>query len=177
MKRVIFTIAIGTLVASVCLAEPQSKEALAGELLKAMDFQGQLEKSMDVIKQAMPQQMEQNRKMMGITNTAASSSYEDGFGQVFETIFSSPEWKQMEHEMALIYAEVFTEKEMTSLIAFFSTPEGKSYVQKQPEIMKRSMALNQKMMMTIMPRLQQQMQKMAPAKTGAPIKAGKPASP
>lgn len=177
MRRIILIVTIGLLAATLCTAESKTKDALAADLLKAMDFQGQLEKSMDVIKQAMPQQMEQNRKMMGITNTAASSSYEDGFGQVFETIFSSPEWKQMEHEMALIYAEVFTEKEMTSLIAFFSTPEGKSYVQKQPEIMKRSMALNQKMMMTIMPRLQQQMQKMAPAKTGAPIKAGKPASP
>ena len=173
MKQAIVMITVGMLAATLCTAEPQPKEALAGELLKAMDFQGQLEKSMSVIKEAMPQQMEQNRKMMGMTNAAAASNYEDGFGQVFEMIFASPEWKQMEHEMALIYADVFTEKEMTSLIAFFNTPEGKSYVQKQPEIMKRSMTLNQKMMMSIMPRLQQQMQKMAAPKVGTPIKAAK----
>ena len=174
MKKIAAIIMTGMLASALCMAESKTKDALAGELLKAMDFQGQLEKSMGVIKEAMPQQMEQNRKMMGITNTAASSSYESGFGQVFETIFSSPEWKQMEREMALIYADVFTEKEMTSLIAFFNTPEGKSYIQKQPEIMKRSMALNQKMMMSIMPQLQKQLQGTMAGKAGTTIKAPAP---
>ena len=176
MKKVIVTLAVGMLAATICMAESQTKQALAGELLKAMDFQGQLEKSMEVMKEAMPQQMEHNRRMMGVTNAAAKADAENGFGQVFEAIFSSPEWKQMEQEMARVYADVFTEKEMTALIAFFNTPEGKSYIQKQPEIMKRSMALNQKMMMTIMPRLQKQLQGVA-GKTGATIKAPSPTTP
>ena len=177
MKRIILIVTTGLLAATLCTAESKTKEALAADLLKAMDFQGQLEKSMGVLREAMPEQMEQNMKAMGQTNATAATAAKDGFTKAFDAIFSSPEWKAIEKEMALVYADVFTEKEMTALIAFFNTPEGKAYVQKQPEIMKRSMALNQKMMMTIMPRLQKQLQGSMAGKTGATIKAPQPDAP
>ena len=150
------TLVISSLIALTCagnLRAQDSKQALADELTKLMNIQGQLQKTIDVLKQTMPAQMEQTRAAMGVTNAPPGST--DDFNKTMDAIFAAPEWKELEHEMAAIYADTFSEDELKGIIEFYKSPAGQAFIQKQPEIMKRSMAINQKMMLTIMPRLQE----------------------
>lgn len=52
--------------------------------------------------------------------------------------------------IAPIYDEHLTEKEIDDLIAFYSSPSGRSYVQKQPAIMQESFAAGQEWGVKIM---------------------------
>ena len=57
--------------------------------------------------------------------------------------------------IAELYASTFTEEELQGVIDFYKSPAGKSFVAKQPELMKKSMELNQAKMSAIMPQIQQ----------------------
>ena len=45
-----------------------------------------------------------------------------------------------------VYADTFTEEELKGLISFYKSPVGQKFIEKTPELMKRSMELSQKRM-------------------------------
>jgi hypothetical protein len=47
--------------------------------------------------------------------------------------------KQLVSKMDVIYAEVFTEKELTAIKTFYQSPEGRALVEKQPTVMQLMM--------------------------------------
>ena len=146
--------ALGLILSSVpAFAADQARQELADELMRVMDVQGQMEKSMEVLKRTLPEQARQTQQAMGVTNASADTT--DLYQKTLDAIFSGPEWQQIQKEMATIYAEVFTEDDLKGIIEFYKSPAGKAFLDKQPEIMQKSMQVNQKMMMSIMPRLQE----------------------
>lgn len=62
--------------------------------------------------------------------------------------------KKMISQLDQLYADVYSESELQAMKAFFSTPEGKSMIAKQPELMKRMMPLIQGMQQELMPQVQ-----------------------
>lgn len=77
--------------------------------------------------------------------------------------------KQMIQKLDTIYAEVYSEAELKAMLTFFESPEGKSMLQKQPQVMQRMAPLVQGMQREIMPKIQQIVEK---AKAEAGIKTG-----
>jgi len=67
-------------------------------------------------------------------------------------------WEKMKGPMAQVYAESLTPEEVQGMIAFYKSPAGQAFLDKQPVIMQKSMALSQKMMMGLMPKLQAMIQ-------------------
>jgi len=63
--------------------------------------------------------------------------------------------KTMISQMDQIYADVYSEAELTAMKAFFTSPEGQSMLAKQPQIMTRIMPLVQQMQRDLMPKIQQ----------------------
>jgi len=63
-------------------------------------------------------------------------------------------WDKLKEDYITLYAETFTEDEMKGAIAFYKSPAGQAFITKQPEVVRRSMELSQKMMMQIMPKIQ-----------------------
>jgi hypothetical protein len=67
---------------------------------------------------------------------------------------------------------------MQGVIAFYRSPAGDAFLKKQPELMRRSMELNQQIMTELSPKLQDLLsgKKLAPATAPAPAAAAAPAA-
>jgi hypothetical protein len=63
-------------------------------------------------------------------------------------------WEKMKGLYVQVYRETFSREEIDGLIAFYQTPVGRSFVDKQPELMKRTMAIMQQRMAPMMQRIQ-----------------------
>ena len=63
-------------------------------------------------------------------------------------------WDKMKDLYVQAYRETFSQEEIDGLIAFYQTPVGQSFVSKQPELMKRTMAIMQQRMAPMMQRIQ-----------------------
>ena len=62
--------------------------------------------------------------------------------------------KKMISQMDQVYAEVYSETELTAMKTFFSSPEGQSMLAKQPQIVQRIMPLMQQMQQELGPKIQ-----------------------
>jgi uncharacterized protein len=63
-------------------------------------------------------------------------------------------WAKMKEPFTKIYRETFTQEEVDGLIAFYESPAGKALINKQPELMKNTMAVMQERMMPVMQKIQ-----------------------
>lgn len=130
---------------------PSKKEQLATELITMFKFNENMEgvfkqmstmmsKSLDS-QTLTPEEREKRVKSMGLVMAEARKAID---------------WKTIEADMVKIYAEKFDEADLEQIIAFFKTPAGAKWLEKQPEIQAESM---------------QQMQKILPQIQAATIKA------
>jgi hypothetical protein len=97
--------------------------------------------------------MEQMGKMSGQTNMPPEAVSQSE--KIVDLVASELSWEKVKADYISLYSETLTEEELKAAITFYKTPEGQSFISKQPELMKRAMELNQKLMMKIMPRIQE----------------------
>jgi len=64
-------------------------------------------------------------------------------------------WDKMKGMFVQTYRETFSQEEIDGLIAFYKSPVGQSFVDKQPEMMKRTVTLLQQHMGPMMQKIQQ----------------------
>lgn len=125
-----------------------AKLALAREAIAAMQVDRMLDGMTDQIKQMAAQQGQ-----LPATATAEQrKQFETFMGKV--TDLAMQEVKAVVAKMDVVYAEVYSEAELKAIVAFFSTPEGKSMLGKQPQVMNRLMPLMQEMQGSLGPKLQ-----------------------
>jgi uncharacterized protein len=77
----------------------------------------------------------------------------------FDILTRAMRWETLKPELIRIYSDVFTEEELAASVAFYSTPAGRSLLQKMPELITRSMQIAQKQVEAAMPELQQAIEK------------------
>jgi hypothetical protein len=63
-------------------------------------------------------------------------------------------WEKMKDLYVQAYRETFSQEEIDGLVAFYQTPVGRSFVSKQPELMKRTLTIMQQRMAPMMQRIQ-----------------------
>jgi len=153
MKKIIGLIAVGWVLSGVVVpAQESSRRALAEELLNVMNVKVSIENSFAMIKRMIPAQMEQMRQSTGQTNLPANVG--SGQEKIMDMVSQELNWDNLKDSYVTIYAESFTAKELQGAIAFYKSPEGQAFITKQPELMKRSMELTQKLMAKVMPKIQ-----------------------
>lgn len=139
-KNLIKSILIAALFASpfmLTAGEPERKAA--NELLEASRF----EKVMDDSINAAVQMVKQMDPKM--------SSHEATVRKFYKKYMSA---ESLRKEMIDLYAELFTEKELKEITAFYKTKTGQKALEKLPEIMQRSMQIAQTRVMQNMGELQ-----------------------
>lgn len=62
---------------------------------------------------------------------------------IIDEIFGSLDMRDMEGEIAALYARTFTEQELKDMLAFYETPSGRSMLAKTPALMQESVAIGQ----------------------------------
>lgn len=165
MRRVVTAAIICTFVlVAIVHAEDAPKRALAEQLLGAMEMQKTIEKTFEMVKQMIPAQM----KQMGVSDEASSDKAKDAMKKTMDLVMKEMSWDKLKGDYISIYADTFTEKELKGAIKFYKSPIGCKFIEKQPELMKRSMQISQKQMAKLMPKIQQLTKDMMEQETAQP---------
>ena len=136
----------------------EGRRQLAEELLNLMNVRETTEKTFANIKQTMPDQMKKMGEAMGQTNRPAASPV--NFDKMMDMITQELSWDNMKEDYITLYANTFSEEELKGVIAFYKSPVGQAFSSKQSELASHSMEISQKMMLKIMPKIQELTQKM-----------------
>jgi hypothetical protein len=113
---------------------PSKKDQLAAELVAMFKFNENMEgvfkqmsslmtKSLDA-QTTTPEEREKRLKSMEL---------------ILQVARKAIDWKSIEADMARIYTEKFDEKDLEAIVAFFKTPAGAKWLEKQPEIQAETM--------------------------------------
>ena len=150
MKTVLLALAFSSVAA---YADEASKKIKVEVFFKAAGLEDTFSKSMALVRNQMKSAMVQ--QIVGVKSTPEQSKVIDDFqeniGGFMAEVFS---WEALKPEMAEIYLEAFTEKELEDFIAFYNSPSGKAMVSKTPAMMAKSSEAAQKRMALAMPKLQ-----------------------
>ena len=136
---------------------------LARQVIKATQFDRIFDQMGMQMQQMATQQM--NFSAPNQTPTQKEAALKN-LGEV--TKLSMDAAKSMLEKVDVIYAEVYSEAELKAMLAFFQSNEGKSMLQKQPQVMQHMMPLVQGMQRELMPKIQALVEK---SKTAAGIAA------
>jgi hypothetical protein len=165
MRKIVGSIAAMLVLGVMCVsAQETQRRAMAEELLNVMNMQDTIEKSFAMVKQMIPAQMEKMKQVTGDTNMPANVSSQTD--KMMDMLAEEMSWNKIKADYITLYAETFTEQELKDTVAFYKSPTGQAFIKKQPELMKRSMEISQKVMMQIMPKIQamsEELKKKAPA--------------
>jgi len=121
-----------------------------------MDVQKTIEKSFEMVKQMVPSQL----KQMGVSGNEASEKTQKEMQKMMDIIMEEMSWEKMKDDYIDIYADTFTGKELKGFIKFYKSPIGRKFIEKQPELMKKSMQISQKQMGELMPKIQKLIKEM-----------------
>ncbi len=128
---------------------PQSV-ALAEELMTLF----QIDKSMEA---ALQQVTQMQAKMLDSQNLSAEAKarQQQVMKVVLEETQASFAWEKIKPTFIGIYAETFTPEELQGMIAFFKTPIGQKWIEKQPQLQAATMQKMQSLIMSMQPKMQE----------------------
>jgi uncharacterized protein len=135
---------------SVACADEASKKVTAEELL-AVTKADQM--TTPILKQArsfLEQQFAQTAAAEDMKPILKSS-----LDKLFAVIQEIMSWQTLKEDMIAIYVQAFTEDELKGMLEFYKSPTGQSVIDKLPTVMQASMALLQKRIPQLQPKVKQ----------------------
>ena len=75
--------------------------------------------------------------------------------RLLDVLFEELSWERLRDGYVDLYAETFSEEELRGLLAFYRTPLGRSFLEKMPRLVTRSMELGQSRAQKAYPRIQE----------------------
>ena len=117
--------------------------------------------------------MEQSRQ--GQTLNAKQQQILDQFrSDMLSTMKDELAWSKLEPGVVAIYTKTFSQKEISDLIAFYSSPSGQSVANKLPIVSREMAARMQERMLNVMQHMQQASREMQTKLRAAGEEAGTP---
>jgi uncharacterized protein len=130
--------------ASPVRADEASKAAKAAELLQLT----QGDQMMKMMEPMMKGMMAQADKDMPAEQRAKVGEMQE---KIMALIVES--LNKAKPALAKVYTDTYTEEEIDGILAFYKSPAGKSFLQKMPEVMQRSMPVMMQMMSDLQPEI------------------------
>lgn len=127
------------------LLELLNVEATYGQMLQLMD-QSMLDGVAEGGRQRGMSKQEIERAQLGVRASAAEVNRIIG-------------WEAVRPEFVALYAEGFSDEEIEAAITFYSTPEGRAFIDRQGELMQRGAEITQRRVMEAMPAIQAAVEK------------------
>jgi hypothetical protein len=163
-------------VVSPVRADDAATRVLAEELLQVMEVEKSSAQMFEMMRGTIEAQIKKTAAASGRKGAGTEAAQQSM--AVFELLQQELSWEKMKDRYIELYAGTFSEEEMQGVIAFYRSPAGDAFLKKQPELMRRSMELNQQIMTELSPKLQDLLsgKKLAPATAPAPAAAAAPAA-
>lgn len=158
MKRLAHASLLAAVISCACAhAAPPSQQQVE-TLLDAMEAQ-------KVIDQVIPAMMQQSTGMVDQMLTKENASAEDRARA--QRLMQSQEqnlrdmlaWDKLKPIYVKVYTDTLSDKEVQAMTLFYQSPEGRSVMQKLPQIMQRSMVEMQPLLESSMRKMTQDIQK------------------
>ena len=73
-------------------------------------------------------------------------------------------WRQATPSLVKVYTDTYSEEELDGILAFYKSPTGKSFLQKMPEVMQRTMPVMMQLMTEMQPEMKAIMEEMQKSK-------------
>ena len=157
MKKLI-SFAVAILVSGVFTVRAAEQKAdddmaartkLATELLETMQVDKALNQSFDSVKDM------QKQMIMKFNKDAANQALViETQNKIMEVMKTELSWENLKPEFERLYAETYSAEELEGLLKFYQSPLGRKFVEKQPEMQRKTMQMVQQMMMRVMPKIQ-----------------------
>lgn len=123
------------------------------EMLAAMRLEettNHLERAQEDRIEAMGQQ-----QLAGVTlDGDQKKAYDEFRAKVVDLLRSSASWKALEPDFVKLYSDAYTEEELDGILAFYRSPAGRVMLAKTPELMEESLAISQRRMTELAPKVQ-----------------------
>ena len=138
--------------------EASDRARLAADLLDAMNMEAQVSQSFEAAKAAIPAQMKQMQSFLpagpnGEKRGLPTEQTEKMMDRMLGMIATEMSWEKVKADYVALYADTFTADELEELLAFYRSAAGKSFVAKQPLLTRKSVAMSQKSMLRLMPKI------------------------
>lgn len=120
------------------------------ELLTIMRVEKTMQDAMAQVKKIMAQTIAAQPKLSAEESTKTTAMQEKIFGLIEQEM----SWQNIKPAMVQIYGESLTPDEVKGITDFYKSPAGQAFLDKQPVIMEKTVAWQQKMMAGLMPKIQ-----------------------
>ena len=137
---------------TTALAEGKTREQLALEIVSKMKTDDQFDEMLESIVSMQQQILKQG-------DAGENDAKMDALVKELNTTLKAEFSKTMKQDMATAYASVFTAEELQGLLDFYDSPIGKKYVEKTPELTKKSTELQQKTFAKMWPKIEEILKK------------------
>lgn len=155
-KLVLFAVAvIMSGVFTIQAAEQKNDEdmavrtKLASELLQTMQVDKALNQSFDAMKE-----MQKQAVMKLAKNPESQALALEAQDKMMDLMKKEMSWENLKPDFEKLYAETYSAEELDGLLKFYQSPLGKKFIEKQPEMQRKTMLMMQQLMMRIMPKIQ-----------------------
>ncbi len=147
--RSIIVFIILSMFSSYAIADEVSHKAAAEELILLSNPDQMLNQVWAQLESMLDQQYQQ----MGAPEELRPifKKYTD---KLFEVIKAELSFENIKDDMISTYVKTYTESEIRAISEFYKSPAGKAFLEKMPSLMQESMAMTQKKMSQIMPKIQ-----------------------
>ena len=154
MKKHLFALLLAVTSPLFALAQEPAIRPDIEELFTAMRMEYTMQNAMEQVQKMVPQM---TSNMVGkMTNVPADTAEKTKALQekIFALIQEEMNWAKFKPSIAAVYAESLTPEEVKGITAFYKSPAGQAFLDKQPVIMQKCMGMQQQMMMDMMPKIQ-----------------------
>jgi len=123
------------------------------ELLSVMRVEKTMQAAMAQVKRLVPQ-MTANIAAQSKLPADAAAKTTAMQEKLFALVEQEMSWQNIKPEIAQIYGESLTPEEVKGITAFYKSPAGQAFLDKQPVIVGKTIAWKQRMMGGLMPKIQ-----------------------
>jgi uncharacterized protein len=145
--------------------------ARAERLIEVIDMQQNFVGMQQQLMQGAAQRYVMSLQEQGLTEAQAEAG-RPAMESVFRDIQATLSWDDMKSEVVGVFAEVFTNAEIDAAIAFYTSAEGRAFMEKQPQLMERGGQIAERRMTEAMPRIQAGIDAAVQTAAAAPANGG-----
>jgi hypothetical protein len=120
------------------------------ELLSVMRVEKTMQSTMAQAEKVMAQNIAAQTKLSAKDATEIAAMQE----KIFALVDQEMSWQIIKPEMVRIYGESLTPDEVKGITAFYKSPAGQAFLDKQPLILQKTVEWQQKMMVSLIPKMQ-----------------------
>jgi hypothetical protein len=153
MKKTALSLILAVFAAPLLSLAQDAARPDVEEMLATMRIEKTMQAAMSQVKKMVPQMAAQ---MAGGSLSAEDASKVAAMQQkIVGLVEKEMSWPNIKPEIVKIYSETLTPQEVKGITAFYKSPAGQAFLDKQPAIMEKTMQWQQKMMAGLMPKIQE----------------------